>query len=66
MRLSDHLQGLAARAWAKTGLGEKPYNKRKYGTDSQCFPGSPERASVVSRRMEQLIQTVTKVGEGGG
>jgi len=25
MRLSDHLQGLAAQARAKPGLGEKPY-----------------------------------------
>ena len=32
MRLSDRLQGLCAQSWAKTGLGKKPYNARKYGT----------------------------------
>jgi len=31
MRLSDRLQGLCAQSWAKTGLGKKPYNARKYG-----------------------------------
>ena len=25
MRLSAHLQGLEVQAWAKSGLGEKPY-----------------------------------------
>ena len=32
MRLSDRLQGLCAQSWAKTGLGKKPYNARKYGS----------------------------------
>ena len=32
MRLSAHLQGLEVQAWAKSGLGEKPYKPRKYGT----------------------------------
>jgi len=31
MRLSDRLQGLCAQSWARTGLGKKPYNARKYG-----------------------------------
>jgi len=31
MRLSDRLQGLCAQSWAKTGLGKKPYNTKKYG-----------------------------------
>ena len=31
MRLSDRLQGLWAQSWAKTGLGKKPYNTKKYG-----------------------------------
>jgi len=35
MRLSDRLQGLCAQSWAKTGLGKKPYNTKKYGTGTQ-------------------------------
>jgi len=31
MRLSDRLQGLCAQSRAKTGLGKKPYNTKKYG-----------------------------------
>ena len=44
MWLSAHLQGLAAQAWAKPGLGENSYDARKYGI-ILCFEGrlaSPE------------------------
>jgi len=37
MRLSDRLQGLCAQSWAKTGLGKKPYNARKYGSLDAAF-----------------------------
>jgi len=40
MRLSDRLQGLCAQSWAKTGLGKKPYNARKYGISKFWIEGS--------------------------
>jgi len=42
MRLSDRLQGLCAQSWAKTGLGKKPYNTKKYGIQSMAKGGWAE------------------------
>ena len=45
MRLSDRLQGLCAQSWAKTGLGKKPYNARKYG--SRAFKKNARRTTFL-------------------